>query len=120
MIKNFESFVNEGFLDSIAAGIDAGIGAFKANRSAEKAADEDLKHILNGESEVASDKTKMHVLIKQLVERSAWLADGFSWDDITTENGSVTSVSTQLSRIERIELILSEMKTILKENFEVE
>lgn len=36
MIKNFENFVNEGFLDSVMAGIDAGIGAFKANRGAEK------------------------------------------------------------------------------------
>ena len=120
MIKNFESFVNEGFLDSIAAGIDAGIGAFKANRSAEKAADEDLKHILNGKSEVASDKTKMHVLIKQLVERSAWFADGFSWDDITNGDAGMHAVGLHLRRIERLEGILSEMKTILTDNFEVE
>ena len=37
MIKNFENFVNEGFLDNVLAGIDAGISGYKANRRAEQA-----------------------------------------------------------------------------------
>jgi hypothetical protein len=119
MIKNFENFVNEGFLDNVINGIDAGIGAFKANRNAEKAADEDLKAILNGSSEVASDKTKMHVLIKNLVQKAAWFADGFSWDDITVDTGGLQDAELKVYKIEQMENILSEMKTILKENFEI-
>ena len=105
MIKNFENFVNEGFLDSVIAGIDAGIGAFKANRSAEKAADEDLKAFMNGSANDFSGKAKMTMLVKQLVQRSAWLADSFSYDDLS-ENGKGEML---LIRIERMETILSEM-----------
>ena len=44
MIKKFENFVNEGFLDNVFAGIDAGIGGYKANRRAEQAAEAELKY----------------------------------------------------------------------------
>ena len=120
MIKNYEDFVNEGFLDNLASGINAGIGAFKANKSAEKAADRDLEDILSGRSEVASDKTKMHVLIRQLIDRSVLFADQFSWDDITNGDAGMHAVGLHLRRIQRLEATLSEMKTILTENFEVE
>ena len=120
MIKNFENFVNEGFLDSVIKGIDAGIGAFKANRSAEQAADDDLKEILRGNSEVASDKTKMHVLIKNLIQKAAFFADGFSWDDLTVGSGGSNDAELKVYKIEQMEAILSEMKTILTENFEIE
>lgn len=61
----------------------------------------------------------MHVLIKQLVERSAWLADSFSWDDITVGDGGRNDAEIHMTRIETIERILSEMKTLLTDNFEI-
>lgn len=124
MIKNFENFVNEGFLDSIAAGLGAGIGAFKANRNAEKAADDEMRAILNGDADEISDKVKMNALVKQLVERSAWLADGYSWETLTNEPGKpkpgIYNAKGVMIKIKRIEEILSGMKVILQENFDVE
>ena len=122
MIKNFENFVNEGFLNSVIAGIDAGIGAFKANRSAEKAADAELLDILDGRNNGEfSNKVKLTALVKQLVEKSAYLADGFSYDKIL--DGAYTDDRTELDsmifRMERIETIISEMKEILTEDFNV-
>ena len=60
----------------------------------------------------------MHVLIKQLVERAAWLADGFSWDRLGEDGANDAQI--HIWKIERMEAILSEMRTILTENFEVE
>jgi hypothetical protein len=121
MIKNFENFVNEGFLDSIAAGIDGAIGAFKANRNAEKAADADLRDMIDGYANDFSGKAKATMLVKQLVQRAAWFADGFSYDDIdVNEKNGPNSPSLQLYKIEKMETILSELKELLKENFDVE
>lgn len=117
MIKNFENFVNEGFLDSVFAGIDAGIGAFKANRSAEKAADAELLDILDGRAGEFSNKVKLTALVKQLVEKSAYLADGFSYDKLG--DGAYDDLDNMVARMERIETIISEMKEILTEDFNV-
>jgi len=110
MIKSYENFVNEGFLHNVISGIDAGIGAFKADRGAEKAAEDEMKKALNGNTEY-SDEAKMTILVKQLVERSAWLADGFSWEKLTDDDGNGSDV--MLYRIERLEEILSEMKNLM-------
>lgn len=120
MIKNFESFVNgkeevnEGFLHNVLSGIEAGIGAFKADRSAEKEADEEMKLALNtvgGESNEYSDKTKMTILVKQLVERSVLLADGFSWEKVIK---NPTDAELLRHRIETLGEILAKMEELLK------
>lgn len=110
MIKNYDDFVNEGFLSNVMSGIDAGIGAFKASRNVEKAADEEMKRALSGENTEYSDEMKMTLFVKQLVERAALLADGFSWEKIV-ENASEAEYMNQ--RIEKIETILSNMKELL-------
>lgn len=127
MIKKFENFVNdsevvnEGFLDNIMAGIDAGIGAFKASRNAEKAADAELSDILNGRSDEFSNKVKMTALVKQLVERSAILADGFSYDKLAA--GGVDSdnfdLDVMLVRMEKIDEVISGLKALMIEDFNV-
>jgi hypothetical protein len=133
MIKNFESFVNdsntvnggetvnEGFLDNVMSGIEAGIGAFKANRNAEKAADEELSDILNGRSGEFSNKVKMTALVKQLVERSAMLADGFSYDKIMEDGEANESyeLDLMLVRMEKIDEIISGLKALMTEDFGV-
>ena len=110
MIKNYDDFVNEGFLSNVMSGIDAGIGAFKASRNVEKAADEEMKRALNGDDTEYSDEMKMTLLVKQLVERAAWLADGFSWERIAENPTEVEYID---HRIEKIETILSKMKELL-------
>lgn len=127
MIKKFENFVNdsevvnEGFLDNVMAGIDAGIGAFKASRNAEKAADAELSDILNGRSDEFSNKVKMTALVKQLVERSAILADGFSYDKLAA--GGVDSdnfdLDVMLVRMEKIDEVISGLKALMIEDFNV-
>ena len=127
MIKKFENFVNdsevvnEGFLDNVMAGIDAGIGAFKASRNAEKAADEELSDILNGRSDEFSNKVKMTALVKQLVERSAILADGFSYDKLAA--GKVDDerfdLDVMLTRMEKIDEVISGLKALMIEDFNV-
>ncbi len=127
MIKKFENFVNdseavnEGFLDNVMAGIDAGIGAFKASRNAEKAADEELSDILNGRSDEFSNKVKMTALVKQLVERSAILADGFSYDKLA--DGGVDNdrfdLDVMLARMEKIDEVISGLKALMTEDFNV-
>lgn len=127
MIKKFENFVNdseavnEGFLDNVMAGIDAGIGAFKASRNAEKAADEELSDILNGRSDEFSNKVKMTALVKQLVERSAILADGFSYDKLA--DGGVDNdrfdLDVMLARMEKIDEVISGLKALMIEDFNV-
>lgn len=117
MIKSYENFVNgtteevnEGFLHNVLSGIDAGIGAFKADRNAEKAADVEIKRALNGGGSEYSDEMKMTLLVKQLVERSAWLADSFSWERILETPNEAEYME---NRIDKIETILSEMKELL-------
>ena len=127
MIKNFENFVNdseavnEGFLDNVLAGLDAGIGAFKASRNAEKAADAELSDILNGRSDEFSNKVKMTALVKQLVERSAILADGFSYDKLAA--GGVDDerfdLDVMLTRMEKIDEVISGLKALMIEDFNV-
>lgn len=113
MIKKYDDFVNEGFLDNVKSGIDAGIGAFKASRNAEKAADEEIKRVLHGEGSEYSDEMKMTLLVKQLVERSALLADSFSWERILETPNEAEYME---NRINKIETILSEMKELLVAN----
>lgn len=127
MIKKFENFVNdseivnEGFLDNVMAGIDAGIGAFKASRNAEKAADEELSDILNGRSDEFSNKVKMTALVKQLVERTAILADGFSYDKLA--DGGIDNdrydLDVMLTRMEKIDNVISNLKALMIEDFNV-
>ena len=121
MIKNFENFVNEGFLDNVLSGIDAGVGAFKASRNAEKAADEELSDILSGRSGEFSNKVKMTALVKQLVERSAMLADGFSYNKLA--DGGIDNdryeLDIMLSRMEKIDEVISNLKALMTEDFNV-
>ena len=127
MIKKFENFVNdseavnEGFLDNVMAGIDAGIGAFKASRNAEKAADEELSDILNGRSDEFSNKVKMTALVKQLVERSAILADGFSYDKLAAggDDDERFDLDVMLTRMEKIDEVISGLKALMIEDFNV-
>lgn len=122
MIKKFENFVNdsntvngsetvnEGFLDNVMTGIEAGIGAFKASKGAEKAADDEIKRVLNGATETGDD-TQMTILVKQLVVKSAMLADGYSWEKLCDKpevNGG-----HMRNKIEMLEEILAKMKLIL-------
>ena len=116
MIKNFENFVNENeavcegkLLDNILAGLDAGFSGFKANKNVQKAAEEEMDLIMSGNTEV-SDKVKMTTLVKQLLERSAWLANDFSWEKLL-ENPS--QIEYMDAKLERIEDIISKMKELL-------
>lgn len=128
MIKKFENFVNdseavnEGFLDNVMAGIDAGIGAFKASRNAEKAADAELSDILGGRSDEFSTKVKMTALVKQLVERSAILADGFSYDKFVgvKSDDYQYALDVMLARMEKIDDVIANLKALMKEEFGVE
>ena len=119
MIKNFENFVNEnetvneGFLDNVISGIGAGIGAFKASKNAERAADEEIKNILSGSTEI-SDDVKMSVLVKQLVMRSAWLANKYSWEHLLEDPKNVEKMNKKINRIEEV---LSKMKELLPTDF---
>ena len=103
------------------AGIDAGIGAFKASRNAEKAADEELSDILNGRSDEFSNKVKMTALVKQLVERTAILADGFSYDKLA--DGGIDNdrydLDVMLTRMEKIDNVISNLKALMIEDFNV-
>ena len=121
MIKNFENFVNEGFIDNILNGIDAGIGAFKASRNAERAADEELSDILSGRSDEFSNKVKMTALVKQLVERSAILADRFSYDKLTEGgiNNDRYDLDLMVSRMEKIDEVIYNLKALMTEDFNV-
>jgi hypothetical protein len=110
MIKNFENFVNEGFIDNVFAGIDAGIGAFKANKNAEKVADEEMQRVLDGGEGEANNEVKLTVLVKQLVMKSALLADKYSWDYLVEKPNSAKYMGV---KIEELEEILSKMKEIL-------
>ena len=121
MIKNFENFVNEGFIENVMNGIDAGIGAFKASRNAERAADEELSDILSGRSDEFSNKVKMTALVKQLVERSAILADRFSYDKLTEGgiNNDRYDLDLMVSRMEKIDEVIYNLKALMTEDFNV-
>ena len=111
MIKNYDEFVNEGFLQNVLSGIEAGIGAFKAERGAEKAADMEMKKALNSSGSTEySDEAKMTILVKHLVAKSVWLADGFDWNKISEDEYAADGMK---HRIEVIEQIISEMKELM-------
>ena len=98
MIKNFENFVNEGFLDNVLAGIDAGIGGYKANRRAEQAAEAELKNIMRGESDV-NVETQMSVLMNRLLMRVVELARNFEKDG---KRNTKAYISQKLNNMEKI------------------
>lgn len=119
MIKDFESFVNgevnEGFVDNLAAAIDAGIQNFKLNRNSDKEAEAEMSRLMNGNKDV-SPRMKMQTLVRLLVDRSVSLARGYSWGKLFTETdthneGSIAYIEF---RIEQIEKILPEIKGILE------
>lgn len=105
MIKKFENFVNEGFLDNILAGIDAGIGGYKANKRAEQAAEAELKNIMNGESDV-NIETQMSVLMNRLLMRVVALARDFKNDG---KRNTETYISHRLDSMEEIMKRLREL-----------
>ena len=117
MIKNYENFVNEGFIDNVMSGIEAGIGAFKASRSADKAADRDLKIIKDGDDDEFSNEAQINMLVKQLVQRSALFADGFSWEKIADGDDEV--IATVIYRMGRIEEVISKLKEMLTKTLDV-
>jgi hypothetical protein len=98
MIKKFENFVNEGFLDNVFAGIDAGIGGYKANRRAEQAAEAELKDIMRGESDV-NVETQMSVLLNRLLMRVVTLARNFENDG---KRNTEAYISQRLDSMEEI------------------
>jgi hypothetical protein len=110
MIKNYDEFINEVFFQNVISGIDAGIGAFKASRNVEKAADEEMQRALTDGRSEYTDETKMIILVKQLVERSALLADRFSWKNMLDDTSELNYME---HRIEKIEELLSKMKELL-------
>lgn len=114
MIKNFENFVNEGFLDNVLAGIDAGIGGYKANRRAEQAAEDELRDIMRGESEV-NVKTQMSVLMNRLLMRVVTLARNFENDG---KRNSETYISQRLDSMEQIMNKLRELSKSIEVPYE--
>lgn len=111
MIKSYENFVNEGFLQNVWDGIEAGIGAFKANKNAEKALDKEKeKAFYSTGSHEYSDESKMTLLVKHLVRRAAILADNFSWDKISEDEYAAYSME---DKIRTIEEIIAEMKELM-------
>ena len=68
------------------------------------------KALKDGGTEL-SDEARMKIFVKQLVERSALLADSFSWEKLMDEDSE--EVDSMEYRIEMIEDILSKMKEIL-------
>ena len=114
MIKKFENFVNEGFLDNVFAGIDAGIGGYKANRRAEQAAEAELKDIMRGESDV-NVETQMSVLLNRLLMRVVTLARNFENDG---KRNSETYISQRLDSMEQIMNKLRELSKSIEVPYE--
>jgi hypothetical protein len=118
MIKDFESFVNgevnEGFVDNLAAAIDAGIQNFKLNRNSDKEAEAEMNRLMNGNKDV-NPRMKMQTLVRLLVEESVSLARGYSWEKLfDKENRSAEGGIDHLKRyIRHIENIIPEIKNIL-------
>lgn len=108
MIKKFENFVNEGLFDDLWGAIDAGISVFKTNRNAQKQADYEMDKILKGKEGDIDPNTQVAVLLKQLMERSSWLADRI------LDNKVVISNRTHIYEIERIETILAKLREALE------
>jgi hypothetical protein len=105
MIKKFENFVNEGFLDNVLAGIDAGISGYKANRRAEQAAEDELNDILKGTSEV-SVKAQMSVLMNRLLMRIVTLARNFENDGKHNTKGYISQ------RLDSMEEIMDRLREL--------
>ena len=105
----FDEFVNEGFVNDILSGIDTGIKGYKASRNAKKPDDYELDRILTGDKDV-DEKTQLSILLKQLLERSAWLAGDFKYDDINVDGRNEITIR----RLVRIEEIINKIKELLK------
>lgn len=114
MIKKFENFVNEGFLDNVFAGIDAGISGYKANRRAEQAAEDELKDIMRGESDV-NIETQMSVLMNRLLMRVVSLARNFENDG---KRNTETYISQRLDSMEQIMNRLRELSKSVEVSYE--
>ena len=113
MIKNYDDFVNEGFLHDVVDGIESGIGAFKANRSAEKAVEMEKQQELDRYARMKhkySDETIMKVLLKNLIKRAAYLADGFSYLKMYYDK---QAAHMWKSGVEDLEETLSEIKELI-------
>jgi hypothetical protein len=107
MIKKFENFVNEGFLDNVLAGIDAGIGGYKANRRAEQAAEAELEDIMRGESKV-NIETQMSVLLNRLLMRVVTLARNFENDGKHNTEGYISQ------KLDSMEEIMKKLRKLSK------
>lgn len=107
MIKKFENFVNEGFLDNVLAGIDAGIGGYKANRRAEQAAEAELEDIMRGESKV-NIETQMSVLLNRLLMRVVTLARNFENDGNHNTEGYISQ------KLDSMEEIMKKLRKLSK------
>lgn len=107
MIKKFENFVNEGFLDNVLAGIDAGIGGYKANRRAEQAAEAELEDIMRGESKV-NVETQMSVLLNRLLMRVVTLARDFENDGKHNTEGYISQ------KLDSMEEIMKKLRKLSK------
>lgn len=105
----FDEFVNEGFVNDILSGIDTGIKGYKASRNAKKPDDYELDRILTGDKDV-DEKTQLSILLKQLLERSAWLAGDFKYDEINVDGRNEITIR----RLVRIEEIINKIKELLK------
>lgn len=105
----FDEFVNEGFVNDILSGIDTGIQGYKASRNAKKPSDHELDRILTGVKDV-DEKTQLSILLKQLLERSAWLAGDFKHDEINIDGRNEITIR----KLERIEEIINKIKELLK------
>lgn len=105
----FDEFINEGFVNDILSGIDTGIKGYKASRNAKKPDDYELDRILTGDKDV-DEKTQLSILLKQLLERSAWLAGDFKYDEINVDGRNEITIR----RLVRIEEIINRIKELLK------
>ena len=113
MIKKYDEFVNEGFLHDVIDGVEAGIGAFKASRSAEKAVELEKQLELDrfgNSNHVYGNETIMKVLIKNFIKRAAYLADGFSYSKMYYNK---QEAHLWKSRIEDLEDTLSRIKDLI-------
>jgi hypothetical protein len=113
MIKTFENFVNESFIENVFASVEAGIGAFKANKNADKALNKEKDFALANISanHNFSDETKLTLLVKNMVEWAVLLADGCSWKKIQEDEEFKEMF---MLRLEAIEEITTELKELMK------
>ena len=113
MIKKYEQFINEGFIENVIASVEAGIGAFKANKNADKALDHEKDIALGNvtSKHEFSDETKLTLLVKNMVEWAVLLADGCSWEKIQEDEEFKEMF---MLRLEAIEEITAELKELMK------